>query len=398
MTFPRGFRAGGTICGIKPSGLPDLAIIAADRPCAAAGVFTRNRFPGEPVKVTRRHVRKGTARAIVCNSGVSNVATGEAGRRNALAMCSETARALGCEVGEVLVCSTGVIGRPLPMEKIVRGIRALAPMLSAGTAADAAAAKAILTTDLRPKTACETVRIGSSEVRLGGIAKGSGMIAPNMATMLVFVTTDAAIDAPLLQRALRHAVDHSFNRLTVDSDTSTSDSVLVLASGAAGNRRIDSEGKNFAAFLGALTEVCRKLAWQVIRDGEGVTKVFTVRVKNAASGQDADRAGRSIANSPLVKTAVHGGDPNWGRLVMAVGKSGARVRPERLSIAIEGTTVLRGGEPTALSEAAMKKLGAAMRGEHLMIEVDLGLGAGEAEWWGCDLSKEYVTINAEYTT
>jgi len=398
VTFPRGFLAVGGTCRTKPSGHPDLAIIAAEHPCTAAGVFTTNKLPGEPVKVSKRHVRNGIAQAIVCYSGSANVATGKTGRENALAMCRTVGDAIGCTMNDVLVCSTGVIGVQLPMEKITAGIQMLSPELSRGAKADAAAAKAILTTDLVTKSETATVQLGSRDVRLGGIAKGSGMIAPNMATMLAFITTDAAIDAALLQQALRDAVNESFNRITVDSDTSTSDSVLVLASGEAKNRPIRRTGRHFDTFRATLRAVCHRLALKVLRDGEGVTKVFTVKVTGAAGAADADRVGRSIANSPLVKTAVHGGDPNWGRLVMAVGKSGARVKPDMLSIAIEGTRLFEMGQPVPLADGTMRNLEHAMKRERLTIEVDLGIDDGAAEWWGCDLSKQYVTINADYTT
>jgi glutamate N-acetyltransferase/amino-acid N-acetyltransferase len=400
ITRPRGFRAAGGTCGIKPSGAPDLTLIVADGLCTAAGVFTRNRLPGAPVVVSKAHLRSsaGTARAIVCNSGVSNVSTGEQGMADARTMCRTLADELGCAPREVLVCSTGVIGKPLPMGKIVPGIRLLAGQLQQGPDADALAARCILTTDLVPKTAGCTLVVGGKRVTIAGIAKGSGMIAPNMATMLAFITTDAAITPAALRQALRHAVDRSFNRISVDEDTSTSDSVLVLASGAAGHRRIT--GRN-AAFTDALTRVCESLAYQVVKDGEGATKVFRVVVKGARSAADADRVGRTIVGSPLVKTAVHGGDPNWGRLVMAVGRSGAACRFATLTIGVGDVTVYRRGAPLTLDAAGQARLKATMAAKEITFTIDLGMSrssAGEATWLGCDLSREYIAINADYTT
>jgi len=398
ITKPAGFRAAGVTCGIKPSGAPDLALIAADRPCSAAAVFTRNKVQGAPVQVSKRHVRRGAARAIVCNSGISNVATGEAGLANAKQMCQWTADHLGVNATDVLVCSTGVIGVPLPMAKIRRGIDEAATTLARGRDTDAAAARAILTTDLTAKSAMRSLQLRTRPVTIAGVCKGSGMIAPNLATMLAFLTTDANIDARLLREALRDAVADSFNRVTVDSDTSTSDSVMVLASGAAGGRVIDERGKEFDRFAQALTEVCRDLAYQLVRDGEGATKVFRVQVVSAASLKDADRVGRAVANSPLVKTAVHGGDPNWGRLAMAVGKSGAKVKLEQLSLSIGGHDVMVRGTPVDLTAARVRKLETAMAKREVTLGIDLGYAGPGCEWLGCDLSKEYITINAEYTT
>lgn len=402
ITTPAGFAAAGGTCGIKPSGAPDLTLIVADRPCTAAGMFTRNKLPGAPVVVSKRHVRRGTARAIVCNSGVSNVSTGEQGLRDAEAMCEATARAVGCDRRDVLVCSTGVIGRPLPIDKILTGIPVLAGQLRRGPDADAHAARCILTTDLVPKTAGCTIRLGGRSVTLAGIAKGSGMIAPNMATMLVFLTTDAAISSAMLKAALRDAVNQSFNRLSVDEDTSTSDSVLLLASGAAGHRTITAPGKALRAFSEALAEVCSNLAYQIVKDGEGATKVFRVVVTGARSTRDADRVGKAVVGSPLIKTAVHGGDPNWGRLVMAVGKSGAACRFETLGITIGDIAVYRRGAPVSLDAAAAERLERTMQARDITFTIDLGLAkgprAGSATWLGCDLSREYIAINADYTT
>jgi glutamate N-acetyltransferase/amino-acid N-acetyltransferase len=374
ITRPRGFTAGGGTCGIKESGKPDLMLIAAEAPCAAAGVFTTNRVVGAPVTVNKRHLAatSGRARAIVCNSGISNSATGAQGVRDAEAMCRAVAAKLGCSPAEVLVSSTGVIGRLLPMPKILRGIEGLHGRLGRGPRADAAAAAAIVTTDLTSKSASRRLVLGGRTVELGGICKGSGMIAPNMATMLVFITTDCAITPAPLRAALRAAAGASFNRISVDEHTSPSDTVLVLASGVAGNRRIATTGgRDHGAFVAALTDLCRDLAYQIVSGGEGATRVFRVRVRRSRTVADADRIGRAIVNSPLVKTAVHGGDPNWGRIVTAAGYSGA---------------------------APSRRLSALMRRKEITFTLDVGLGTANVEWLGCDLSRDYVTINADYTT
>lgn len=405
ITKPYGFYAGGLSCGIKPSGSPDLAIVASDRRCAVAGVFTRNRFPGAPVRVCKRHVRGGRAQAIVCNSGVSNVGTGERGIADAEAMCEALAQRMneheafaGASVSprDVLPASTGIIGRPLPMDKITAGIATLAPTLARGDQADAAAARAILTTDHNPKTASRTVELSTGSATIGGIAKGAGMIAPNMATMLAFLTTDADVEPRTLRQLLKTASARTFNRVSIDGDTSTSDMLLALANGAAASA-VGSEA-DVTAFARALDDLCRDLAEQLVRDGEGVTKLMEVTIHGAATVNDADRVGRAVVDSPLVKTALHGGDPNWGRLVMAVGKSGAKMRPAALSIAIGDIRVLQAGEPTDLDDAAYAELESIMQRDRVAIAIDLGVGEMRATWIGCDLSREYITINADYTT
>jgi glutamate N-acetyltransferase/amino-acid N-acetyltransferase len=285
------------------------------------------------------------------------------------------------------------------MDKIRAGIATLAPKVSRGRDADAAAARAILTTDLVPKQAHRRITLGGKDVRLSGIAKGSGMIQPNMATMFAFITTDAAIAPAVLKSALRAAVTVSFNRLSVDHDTSTSDAAIILASGAAGNRAITSAGSpDYKKFAAALTDLCKDLAYQIVKDGEGATKVFRVIVRGARSQRDADRVGYTVVGSPLVKTAVHGGDPNWGRLVAAVGRSGAAVKPARLTIHIGDLCVGRNGFAVELSAAAKRRANRLMAAKEITFTIDLGLGRGESEWLGCDLSREYVAINADYTT
>ncbi|MFW6336756.1 MAG: bifunctional glutamate N-acetyltransferase/amino-acid acetyltransferase ArgJ, partial [Phycisphaeraceae bacterium] len=345
------------------------------------------------------------AQAIVCNSGISNVGTGERGIADAEAMCKAVAERLGeheafagakIARGDVLPASTGIIGRPLPMEKITAGIATLIPTLARGDDADHAAARAILTTDHHPKTASRTVELSTGSATIGGIAKGAGMIAPNMATMLAFLTTDADLEPRTLRQLLKAAAARTFNRVSIDGDTSTSDMVLVLANGAAGCAvRSDADVEAFAA---ALDDLCRDLAEQLVRDGEGVTRLMEVTIRGAATINDADRVGRAVVDSPLVKTALHGGDPNWGRLVMAVGKSGAKIRPVTLSIAIGGIEVLQAGEPTYLDAAAYAAIESIMQRDRVPIVIELGMGTQQATWIGCDLSREYITINADYTT
>ncbi len=397
VTAPRGFTAAGGTFGIKVSGRPDMALIAADHPCRVAAVFTTNRIPSEPVRVGRRHVAGGRCRAIVCNSGNANASTGQQGMADARAMCAAVAHRLKCKTTEVLACSTGVIGRPLPMGKILPGIEALAGQLADGPQSDAAAAAGIMTTDLHPKHALRKTKIGGKTITLGGIAKGSGMIAPNMATMLGFLTTDADVSLPLLRAALRDAVnaDASFNRTSVDTDTSPSDTVVLLASGAAGHAPIKKRDADYARFVEALTALCRDLAYQIVADGEGVEHVLRVRVSGARSAPDALRVARAVADSPLVKTAVHGGDPNWGRLTMAAGKSGALVRADKLIVKIGSIMVYKYGTP---ANADLKKLEALMKKSEVLLSFDLGLGRGTCEFLGCDLSRDYIRINADYTT
>ena len=402
ITLAKGFVAGGGTCGVKPSGKSDLAIIAADRPCAAAGVFTTNAFKGAPVLVGMQHLERtgGMAQAIVCNSGNANVATlAQGGHDHAIAMCQHTAQGVGCKPEHVLPASTGVIGRPLPIDAILTGIDQLAGQLGDDAAHDQAAAEAILTTDLVTKTTVKLLSVDSHTLTLGGIGKGSGMIAPSMATMLIFLTTDVDISPQALSAALQQANAASFNRMSVDTDTSTSDTVYVLASGAAGNARIENaSGCDFDLFTSALTDVCRDLADQVVCDGEGATRTFEVLVRNAASVEDADRIGRAVTNSPLVKCAIHGCDPNWGRLVMAAGKSGAAIDPDRFTAIIEGVTVFADRQPTVTSPQALATLEAKMRTDRVHITLDIHAGSSHATWLGCDLSREYIRINADYTT
>jgi glutamate N-acetyltransferase/amino-acid N-acetyltransferase len=386
-----GFRAGGISCGIKPSGAPDLALIASDRPAAAAGVFTRSHVPGAPIQVSRQRIRSGRASAIVVNSGISNVAGGPAGLRDARQMARLAAQGLGVPERSVLVFSTGISGRPLPMGAIARGI----PRLVGGLSASGwrRAARAILTTDRRPKLALE--RLG--DATLVGIAKGSGMIMPNMATMLGYLATDLAVEPRYLRGLLREVVDETFNCLTIDGEMSTSDAVILLANGAAGNRPIGPRSGRARHFERALLELCRELCEKLALDGEGVTRLADVIVRGARDKRRAARVARSIANSVLVKTALFGADPNWGRVVQAVGAAGVPLDPGQLGIHIGGVAFLRDGRPVG-GEAALRRAARAMRRKRVAIEVTLGTGPGEAHLLTTDLSYEYVRINAEYTT
>ena len=389
-----GFRSAGVRCGVKARGL-DLALIASDGPAHAAGVFTRSTVVGAPVALSRERVRRGVARAIVANSGCSNVAMGARGMRDARAMTALAARSVGCQPDEVLVASTGVIGHPLPMEKIEAGI------LAAGRALHPEglpkAARAILTTDRAPKCASLRTRIDGRTVTLAGIAKGSGMIEPNLATMLSFLLTDAAVAPPLLRKLLRAAADESYNRVTVDGETSTSDTVFLLANGRAGNSLLrDAASAGARHFAGALGEVTQELARAIARDGEGATKLVTVRVSGARRADDALRAARRIANSLLVKTALFGGDPNWGRILQTAGAARVAIALERAEVRLGGVAVFRNGSPTGA--AARQRAGRALARKEVDVELDLGVGRHAATVWTCDLSYDYVEINAEYTT
>ena len=380
--------------GIKTRG-PDVALIVSDVPAAAAGVFTRSTVVGAPVTISRERVRSGSARAIVANAGCSNVAMGARGLRDARAMTALAARAIGCKPDEVLVASTGVIGHPLPMAKIEAGVAAAAKALRADGLASAA--KAILTTDLTPKCVSLRTRIEGRFVTLAGIAKGSGMIEPNMATMLSFLITDAAIAPALLRRLLRAAADESFNRVTVDGETSTSDTVLLLANGVAGNPVLrDAKGAGAKRFAAALGELTQELARAIARDGEGATKLVTVRVSGAKTADDATRAAKRIANSMLVKTALFGGDPNWGRILQTAGAARVAIALERAVVSLGGVAVFRNGSPTG--DAARRRAGRALAKKEVEVALDLGTGRHGATVWTCDLSYDYVKINAEYTT
>ena len=392
----KGFRAAGVGAAIKYEGRNDVALIVADEPCAAAAAFTTNRVAAAPVLYDREVVKGGRVQAILANSGCANACTGEEGLKDAKLAALVTAGELGIDPSLVLVASTGVIGRRLPMERLLGGMRAAARSLGRTAEHGLAAEKAVMTTDTKPKQACATVTIGGKKVTVGGMSKGSGMIEPNMATMLGFITTDAAISPAMLKRALTLAIAKSFNQLVVDGDESTNDSVFLLASGKAGNAAIVRGGEDFEAFRAALEAVCVSLAKQMATDGEGATKFVTVTVRGAKSEKDAARAARAVAKSPLAKTSWFGRDPNWGRVLAAVGYSGADVVDTKAEVFYDSVWAYRRGE---IADAAqLEKLAKVMKKDAFEVVVDLHLGAGESSVYTCDFSLDYVHINADYTT
>ena len=391
---PRGFRAVGVSCGLKASGRPDIALIAANQTVSAAAVFTTNSVAAAPVVVSREHLEAGLARVVVVNSGNANACTGEQGLAHAVGMASATAAHLGCQASEVVVASTGVIGVPLPMERVVAGIEKAAGELGSDPSSHSAA-QAIMTTDTFSKECAVALESGEMTVTVGGMAKGSGMIEPHMATMLAFVTTDAALTPAACDVALRAAVARTFNRISVDGDMSTNDMCLLMASGAAGGGPIGEESPEFPGVSAAIAHVCGELARMIVRDGEGATKFIEVTVRGAMSESDAELAAFSIADSPLCKTAVFGGDANWGRVAMAIGKSAARIDPSAFDITFAGVKTCVAGQAVAFDEEAAS---AALAKRDVEVAVDLHLGTGEATVWTCDLSYDYVRINGEYRT
>jgi glutamate N-acetyltransferase / amino-acid N-acetyltransferase len=394
VTAPAGFRSAGVHAGIKKAaGALDLAVIAADADASAAGIFTTNLAQAAPVIVSREHLQRsgGRARAIVVNSGCANACTGEAGLDDARRMASETASAIGCAAEQVLVSSTGVIGVNLPMSRVEKGIHAAVAELARGRGSETA--RAIMTTDPFPKEHAVTVRTARGAFVVGGTAKGSGMIEPNMATMLAFLTTDAVVPPQLLHRALVESARDTFNAITVDGECSTNDCVMALASGASGVQ-IDDAG--YAGLLAGLRAVSEPLAIGIVRGGEGATKLVEITVLDAVDDDDARRVARTIANSPLVKTAVHGADPNWGRIIAAAGRSGGRFDVARASVRVGGVLLFERGRP---HDEASDQAGRHLQGRDIRIEMDLGTGSrGRARIWTCDLSAEYVRINGEYRT
>jgi len=394
VTAAKGFKAAGIHCGIKKS-KPDLTIIVSEVEAAAAGVYTKNVFKAAPVTVTQEHLAKGYARALVVNSGNANACTGQQGLADAKQMAVLVGDALRIDPRQVVVASTGVIGVPLPMGKISSGIDAAVKALSVN--GGSAAAEAIMTTDTIVKEVAVTFEISGVPVVVGGMAKGSGMIHPNMATMLAFITTDAAIAPELLKKALKQCTDLSFNRITVDGDTSTNDMAVVLANGAAGNETISSENEAYLIFLDALQYVCTQLAKLIVRDGEGATKFIEVQVVNAPSQRDADLIAKAIASSNLFKTAMFGEDANWGRIVAAAGYSGADFDPGKVNIWIESAA---GREQTTENGCGLnfdeENALSVLKERDVKVTVDLQQGDGEAIAWTCDFSYEYVRINAEY--
>ena len=389
-----GIQAGGVAAGIKPSGKKDLALIYSPTPARVAAVFTSNQVKGAPVLVSMEHARSGIAQAIVASSGCANVCTGEQGLRDAREITKLVGELLRMPAKHVLIAATGVIGVPMPMDKVRAALPKLVKALS--PQGGRAAAEAIMTTDTRPKEAALRVDIGGRPVTLGGIAKGVGMIEPHLATMFCFVATDAVIAPDALRPVVRRAVEGTFNRITVDGDQSTSDTVAVLANGVAENAPLAPGARGLRGFARALEALMQRLARMLVADGEGASRLVTVTVRGAATRRDAVVAARSVANSPLVKTAIAGQDPNWGRIMMALGKSPARVEQQRVAIAFDDELLVEQG---MLREGArIGRIREIMGRPEYAITVDLGLGRGEDRVWTCDLSEEYVRINAKYTT
>jgi glutamate N-acetyltransferase/amino-acid N-acetyltransferase len=385
-----GFNVGAAAAGVK-SGTPtrsDVALIVSDRTCAAAGVFTTNQVIAAPCVVTRRHLEMGRLRAIVVNSGNANACTGEQGERDAVAMAQAAGQRVGCDPHEVAVASTGVIGVPLPVNRIAAAVKDMKLEPHAWVEV----ANAMMTTDTRPKHIGVELKLEAGTVHLRGLAKGAGMIHPDMATMLAFILTDADVAAEDLQNILEAAANESFNLISIDGDTSTNDTLLLLANGASG---VKPRGDDLTAFGSAVRGLCETLAREILADGEGVTKVFEVRVTGAASAEDARRAARTITTSSLVKTAIHGADPNWGRILAAAGRSGAKVDQTRASVHIAEVAVFDQGSPREVDGDAVRQI---FERSDITIGVDLGVGSESAHAWGTDLSAEYVRINAEYTT
>jgi glutamate N-acetyltransferase / amino-acid N-acetyltransferase len=392
VTFPAGFSAGAVYAGIKTPGPGklDLAILASDRPALAAGIFTTNAFCAAPVTVSRRRVARGRARAVIVNAGNANACTGEQGLADANEMADLASRKIDSSPDDVLVASTGLIGVPLPMDLVRQGAKAIEFTPDGGSRF----AQAIITTDTRTKEAAAELDLGGHTVRIGGAAKGAGMIHPNMATLLVFVSTDAAVEPAFLQDAIRRAGADSFNMITVDGDTSTNDTLVVLANGAAGNPVL-SGGEDGERFVAALTYVCGELAKAVVSDGEGATRLIRVEVRGAASDEDARAAARSVVRSPLVKAAVYGSDPNWGRVLCAIGYSGATVDPERVDLFVGDVKLVNAGAPVDGSREAAEPI---MREHEVCFLADLHVGAAAATAWGCDLTEAYVVENSAYST
>jgi glutamate N-acetyltransferase / amino-acid N-acetyltransferase len=393
VTAPRGFRAGATACGIKSDPtINDLALLISDAPCVAAGTFTTSRTPAAPVLVCKEHlgITNGHAQAIVVNSGNANCSTGARGMQDARQMAALVGERFDIDPALVMVSSTGIIGRPLPMEKVMTGIVEVQPVADGGEAFS----HAILTTDTRAKRIALECDVDGRTVRMAGTTKGAGMILPNMATMLCYITTDAAVDQRWLGEILRGAVNDSFNMICVDGDMSTNDTVLVLANGLAATTVLDGSTPGAATFAAALNEVTRYLAREIARDGEGMTKLMEVRVHNAATDADARAAARAVTLSPLWQCALAGQDPNWGRILAALGASGADFQHGRIAISLGGVMLVQNGEAT---DYVREDAVAEMTGDEVIITVDLGAGVVDATAWGCDLTHGYIDENTLYT-
>ncbi len=395
ITSPKGFFAAGVHCGIKKSAKPDIGLIVCPMGAKVAAVFTTNKITSAAVQISKKHIKSPEIFAVVVNSGNANACTGQKGVNNAIKMCTETAKQIEAEPHSILVTSTGIIGEQLPMRKVAAGIAKAAKQLSSSAKAGLDFAKAIMTTDIKPKQSVRRIEISAKKVTIAGTVKGAGMIAPNMATTLCFITTDVVITKPLLTRALKSAIDNSLNKLTVDGHQSTNDTAMILASGLAGNRPLVSRCPRYKKFAKALAELCEDLAKQMALDAEGATRMFKVVVNSAATKADAAKAARAIAEYPLVKCAVHGADPNWGRIICAVGSVGIKLNVNKLSCKLGDITVFKNGSPTKFNAKKASKV--ISKPEHT-ITVDLGVGKYSDFCYGCDLSAAYVKINADYHT
>jgi len=393
ITSPQGFRAGTTYAGIKEKtkNSLDLGILFSEMPCVAAALFTTNRIKAAPIVLSQQRLQSGRARAVVVNSGCANACTGEQGLADAAEVTELTARSLGVPPEDILVASTGVIGKRLPVERVRANIDRIVLSRDGGHEL----ARAIMTTDTVPKETAVRARIGDSQFITGGIAKGAGMIHPNLATMLSFLTTDAAVEIDFLRSALRKAVDASFNMISIDGDTSPNDMVLIMANGLAKNKPISAKSRQADVFQQVLDQVCVYLAKCIARDGEGASKLIEVTVSGAPSVAEARLAARTVVSSPLVKAAVHGNDPNWGRILAAVGRSGVEVMESKIELSIGKIGVIREGHPLPFNQEELAK---ALNNSEVLISLNLNLGTAAATAWGCDLSEEYVTINSQYTT
>lgn len=393
ITAVRGILAAGISCGIKKDGRKDLALIVSEADASAAGVFTENHVKAAPVLLSQKNIKRGMARAIIINSGNANACTGKIGYKHAEDMADFTAQSIGVSSNNILVASTGVIGVPLPINKIKKGIPLLVKKLSASGGLKAV--EAIMTTDTTPKVSAVEYKCGGKSIRIGGIAKGSGMIYPRLATMLSFITTDIAISHGLLKIALKESVNRSFNMITVDNDTSTNDTVIILANGLAGNRHItDKRSKEFNLFLEALIYVSTALAKMVVKDGEGATKFVEINVDGAVNYEDAKRIAFSIANSNLVKTALFGEDPNWGRIICAAGNSGVRFNLGKIGLSIGKQKILEDGN--LVKRDWEGKVRGILKQREIAIALNLKMGNAKASVWTTDLSHDYVSINASY--
>ncbi len=395
ITAPEGFKVAVVKAGIKESGNLDLGLIVADKPVRTAAVFTTNKVVAPAIVVNRDHLRNGKAQAVYVNAGNANTCTGKRGMRDVERICREVAVAVAVASENVMVCSTGIIGHYLPMEKVRAGIQNASGSLSRTVKSGCDFAQAIMTTDLKIKMSYQEISIGGRRIKIAGAAKGSGMIAPNMATMLAFITTDAAVGGKQLNKALKDVVSQTFNKVSIDNHQSTSDTAIVMASGYAENRPINMYDRDYQIFCQGLWQVCDDLARQMAADGEGATRSMKLCVTGAATVREAHKAVRALSDSPLVRTAFHGADPNWGRIISAIGNSGANFDPEKLSCKIVDTFVYRRGMPAKFNAVVLSKK---MKAKYWEVHVDLGVGQQDDFCYTCDLTRGYIAINADYHT